>query len=335
MEREGTKSFRQNSNGGLASAAPYVLCGIVLVLLPLFVSQYFQTMMTKVFIFAILAMSLNLIFGYAGLVSLGHAAYFGVGAYTTGMLILRLGIKSFWLAAPGGVLMSIVFAALFGVIALRFSGVYFLMITFALGELLFSAAWKWRSMTGGDDGLWGIPAPELGLSWLSWNRTCFYYLAFLVLVVSFLALYRIIKSPFGRTLIGIRENETRMRSLGYNALAFKYLAFVLAGLFAGVAGVLFAYFRGFVSPSNLGIETSGLVLFIVIIGGSGTLCGPLIGTLFILLLEHFSSIYFPERWPMLLGFVFIVVAAYLQGGIGIYLVRLWDCLRYRHTGVMC
>lgn len=333
MGGEEPKLIGQVWHKQLVSFAPYIGFGIIFIMLPLFIPSYFQTMMTKILIFTIFAISLDLIFGYTGLISLGHAAYFGVAAYTTGILILRCGVESFWLAAPAGILMAVLAASVFGVISLRVSGIYFLLVTFALGQLLFWMAWKWRSVTGGDDGLSGIPAPALGPTWLTWNSVYFYYFVLVAFVICFVVLYRIVNSPFGRALVGIRENEHRMRCLGYNVWACKYVAFVLGGLFAGIAGVFFAYFRGFVAPSSLSIETSALVLFMVIIGGAGTLFGSLFGAGILLFLQDFSSIYFPERWPLILGVVFIVVAMYFRGGIIVYLLESWRRVKYWYGSV--
>jgi len=275
-------------------------------------------------------MSCDLILGYTGLPTLGHAAYFGVAAYTTGIITVRYGVESFWLVAPAAILMTILVTSLFGLIALRVSGIYFLLITFALGEVLFHVAWRWRSMTGGSDGLPGIPAPDFGLPWLTNTPYFSYYFTFLAFVVCFLLLRRIVNSPFGRTLKGIRENERRMTTLGFNTWKHKYVAFVMGGLFAGIAGLLFAYFYSFVVTETLGIENSALVMFMVIIGGAGTLFGSLIGSGLILLLEHFASIYIPERWPFLLGLVFIAAAMYFRGGIGIHLLRWCEKVKHRY-----
>lgn len=324
------KAVRQPWNRLLLSAILYIVCGFVLITLPFFTPLYFQSQVTKIFIFTIFAMSLNLLWGYTGLISLGHAAYFGVGAYATGILILRCGVESFWLAAPAGIFMAVLVAAIFGLIALRVSHVYFLLVTFALGELLFHIAEKWTSVTGGSNGLSGIPPPDLGLPWLTGNPYFSYYFIFAGLVICFLIIGQIVSSPFGRHLKGIRENEVRMQCLGFNTWPHKYLAFILGGLFAGVAGVLYAYSYGLVAPANIGIQMSGLVLFMVIIGGSGMLFGPLIGAGVVLFLQYFSSMYTPERWPLILGATFVVAAIYFHRGIGIYLLSLWKRVMYRY-----
>lgn len=290
-------------------------------------------MLTKVLIFAIFAMSLDLILGYTGLLSLGHAAFFGMAGYATGILMVHYGTESLWLVIPLGILTAGIVAVIIGYIALRVSGVYFLLVTLAFGQLLSVAAVKWRMMTGGTDGLVGIAYPHLGLPGFTWTDSRFYYLVFLAFAICFFLLFRITHSSFGRALVGIRENEQRMQFLGYNTWAHKYVAFIIAGLFAGVAGVLFAPFYGIMVPEHLGLTTSAMVMLMVIIGGAGTLFGPVIGAGLIVLLEHIASICSPERWPLILGGVFVICVMFLRGGFGFYLSRLWRKVRHQYGSV--
>ncbi len=279
-------------------------------------------MVIKILVFGIFALSLNILWGYTGLFSLGHAAYFGVAGYTSGILLVNLGIKNFWITAPVGFLTAVVFAAILAVPALRMSGAYFLMVTLAMGELIFSVAEKWRSVTHGGDGLVGISLPNLHLGF-TMNNLYFYYLVFIFFIVCGFLIYRIVNSPFGDALQGIRENEPRMRSLGYNTWLYKYMAFVIGGLFAGVAGVLFGHFTGIMAPGHIGIVTSTLVMLMVILGGSSTIFGPVLGAAIVLILEHVASIYAPERWPLILGAVFVMAVMFLRGGISLHLLKLW------------
>ena len=279
-------------------------------------------MVIKILIFGIFALSLNILWGYTGLFSLGHAAYFGVAGYTSGILLVNLGIKNFWITAPAGVLTAVVFAAILAVPALRMSGAYFLMVTLAMGELIFSVAEKWRSVTYGGDGLVGISLPNLHLGF-TMNNFYFYYLVFIFFIVCSFLIYRIVNSPFGDALQGVRENEPRMRSLGYNTWLYKYMAFVIGGLFAGVAGVLFGHFTGIMAPGHIGIMTSTLVMLMVILGGSSVIFGPVLGAAIVLILEHVASIYAPERWPLILGVVFVMAVMFLRGGISLHLLKLW------------
>jgi branched-chain amino acid transport system permease protein len=305
--------------------APYIVTGLILLVLglPPVLPTYFLSMLTKVLIFAIFAISLDLIIGYTGLLSLGHAAFLGVAGYTAGVLMVHYGISSLWLVMPLAILASGIFAAVIGYMSLRVSGVYFLLVTLAFGQLLSVAAVKWRAMTGGTDGLVGIKYPGLGIPGFTWTDTSFYYLVFLAFVICFFLLHRIVNSAFGRALVGIRENELRMQSLGYNTWAHKYVAFIIGGAFAGVAGALLAFFYGIMVPSRLGIITSTSAMLMVIIGGAGTLFGPVIGAGVIVLLEHIASIYTPERWPLILGGVFVICVLFIRGGFGTYLSRFW------------
>ena len=326
-------SNRPPWRGWLLSLSPYIGIVLVLLVLPSFLSPYLVTMVTKVLIFAIFAMSLDLILGYTGLLSLGHAAYLGIAGYTAGILMVHFGFDSLWVVMPLGVLSAGIFAAIIGYVSLRVSGVYFLLVTLAFGQLLSVVAVKWRAMTGGTDGLVGITYPDLGLSGFTWTASSFYYLAFLAFVICFFLLHRITNSPFGRALVGIRENEPRMKCLGYNTWAHKYIAFIIAGLFAGVAGVLFAPLYKIMVPTHLGLTTSASVMLMVIIGGAGTLFGPAIGAALIVLLEHFASIYTPERWPLILGGVFVLCVLFMRGGFGIYLSKFWRKVRLQYGNI--
>ena len=322
MTETGADSPGINRKSWLKQSAPYVVLCAMIILLPFFVSAYIQSMVIKILVFGIFALSLNILWGYTGLFSLGHAAYFGVAGYTSGILLVNLGIKNFWITAPAGVLTAVVFAAILAVPALRMSGAYFLMVTLAMGELIFSVAEKWRSVTHGGDGLVGISLPNLHLGF-TMNNLYFYYLVFIFFIVCGFLIYRIVNSPFGDALQGIRENEPRMRSLGYNTWLYKYMAFVVGGLFAGVAGVLFGHFTGIMAPGHIGIMTSTLVMLMVILGGSSVIFGPVLGAAIVLILEHVASIYAPERWPLILGAVFVMAVMFLRGGISLHLLKLW------------
>jgi branched-chain amino acid transport system permease protein len=285
----------------------------VLIALPAVLSSYQLSLVTKMLIFGIFAMSLDLLLGYAGLPSLGHAAYFGVAAYTVGLLALRVA-NNFWLDFPAGLLMAAGVSALFGLFALRTRGSYFLMITLALGQVLWGIAFGWRSLTGGDDGLPSVPRPDLSLPWALTDGVPFYYFVLIFFALAVGALALIVSSPFGRALVGVRESERRMEVLGYDVWRYKYVAFILAGFFAGLAGNLFVYFNGFVSPSYLNILFSASALLMVILGGSGTLLGPAIGAAAIVGLENFISGYV-ERWVLVLGVIYVLVTLFAPNGL--------------------
>lgn len=328
------ETIMQPEGSQLINFAPYVAIGVILVILPAFLSSYLQSVMTRFLIFAIFAMGYNLAFGYAGLVSLGHAAYFGAGGYTIAVLKLHYGSDLFWVGTPLGIIVATLIAAIFGIIALRVSGIYFLLVTFALGQLLYSVAWnvKWLN-TPGMQGIAGLSLPTFGIAGFTLNTTSFYYLVLIVSLICFYLLSQMVNSPFGHALVGIREGEARMRSLGYNTWLYKYIAFVISGAFAGIAGVLFGYYNYLISPTHLGVGTSFLPMCMAIIGGIGMLLGPVIGALVIIFVELFASIMTPERWPLILGGLFVLAIMFAREGIGVYLWRLWNKVSHHYGSI--
>ena len=302
---------RMPRSSGLA--ALWSMGVIVLVTLPLVLSPYYVGLVVKMMVFALFAMSLDLLLGYAGMPSLGHAAYFGMGAYTTGLLALKAG-STVWFALPAGIAMAALTSIVFGLLALRTRGSYFLMITLALSQVLWGIAFGWRSLTGGDDGLPEVPRPNLSLPWSMSDNTPFYYFVLLFFVVGTVLLVRIVASPFGYVLRGIRESETRMLVLGYDVWRYKLVAFVVAAAFAGLAGCLYVYFNRFVSPDYVHVVRSAEVLLMVILGGAGTLLGPAVGAMLIVLLENLISTY-TERWVTVLGIIYVLVALLAPNGI--------------------
>jgi branched-chain amino acid transport system permease protein len=302
-----------------------------LIALPPFVSSFLLTLLTQALIYAILAMSLDIILGYTGLASLGHAAYFGLGAYSVGILTTRYG-AGFGVALPTGVLVAVLVAAIFGLVALRATGVYFLMITLALGMVVWGLAHRWVTMTQGDNGISAIPRPDLGLPWSLSLSIPFYYFTLAGFLIAFSILRMIVRSPFGQTLVGIRESESRMRTLGYHVWLHKYIGFVIAGGFGGFAGVLWAYYNGFVSPVDLQLATSVEVLLMVALGGRGTLIGPALGAGIIVLLKNLVSVY-THRWLLILGAVYILTIVYAPEGIVGAIKRRTKEVKPRAVGV--
>jgi branched-chain amino acid transport system permease protein len=284
----------------LAAAAP---------LLP----AYPLTLLTQACIAAMLAMSLDLLLGYTGLPSLGHAAYFGVGAYLVAILATDRQ-AGFAACLAIGIAAATLTAALFGLIAIRASGTYFLMITLALGMVVWGLAFRWVSLTKGDNGISGVPRPDLGPAVSLWAPVPFFYFALAAALATWALLALLVSSPFGLGLEGIRESESRMRALGYNVWLHKYLAFVLSGAFAGFAGVLWAYYNGFVSPADLQLVTSVETLLMVALGGPGTLVGPAIGAAIIVFLKNFASVY-TKRWLLILGAVYIGAILFAPRGL--------------------
>lgn len=317
------KPAGQPWQGQLIRFAVYVVIGLILIVLPIFLPMYLQSLMTKILAFAIFAISLDLIWGYTGLSSVGHAAFSGVAGYTTAILIRHYGAVTFLETAPWSILAATVFAAVFGIISLRVSGLYFLMVTLALGQALFSIAWEWYHVTGGAFGL-TIPPLKLGIHGFTTTAISLYYFVFILFIVCYFLLYRIINSPFGLVLQGIRDNEPRMRALGYNTWLYKYIAFIIAGFFAGISGVLFVHWNMLISPYQLGMIQSTYAVLCVILGGAGTLIGPVIGAAVVVGLEYGASLYNPERWPLFLGIIFVISVVFLRGGVYPRLNKLWQ-----------
>lgn len=289
---------------------------VILSLLPQFVSSYYVRLLSLVLIYAIFAMSLDIILGYGGLPSLGHAASFGSSAYMVAILNVKVFHGSHWgIELAAGLLFAALVAAVFAPLSLRTRGVYFLMVTLSLSMVLWAVAFKWRSLTGGDDGISRISPPDIGF--IPWDLSLpanYYYFVLLFFMIAVILMYLILGSPFGHVLMGIHENETRMASMGYNVWFYRYVALIIAGTFAGLAGILAAYYNTFVSPSLLHISTSAEGLFMVILGGQGTLFGAAIGAAVIVLVKHLLSTY-TDRWPMILGILFMLFVILTPRGV--------------------
>jgi len=270
---------------------------------------------TRAMAFAILAMSVDLLLGYTGMASMGQAAYFGVGAYLTAVLATKFHFGmgwDFWLVVVLGILIGAGLAALFGLFAIRAGGVYFLMITLALGQCVWGLAYRWNSLTGGDNGINLSGRPNFGLD--LGNEVIFFYLVFGFFAVSMLMMYVLVRSPFGQSLAGIRERELRMQILGYNTWLHKYIAFIIAGGFGGLAGVLWAHTNGHVSPETVVLTTSVDALLMVVLGGAGTLIGATIGTAIVFGLREYLSTLVPW-WQYALGGVYVLTILYLPMGL--------------------
>jgi branched-chain amino acid transport system permease protein len=293
---------------------PFLLTSVLLVSIPFIVpSQYFTTLATQILIFSIFTMGLNLLLGYMGMASLGHGALFGVGAYVPALLGKYL-TQNMWLGMGSGIFMAVLFSIFFALISIRISGVYFIFITLALGQLVWALVFGWKSFTGGDEGLSGALQPHLFSSLTLTGGSSFYYFAlFFFLLVAF-AIYRLIRSPFGQAVIGIRENESRMKALGYNVWLYKFITFIISGTISGFAGVLWAYYTGFVSPADASFARSTEAVLMVILGGSGTFLGPLVGTTIIVIIKNIVSIY-TQRWTFVLGLAYILIILFAEKGV--------------------
>ncbi len=284
---------------------------------------------SEIWIFAIFGLALNLLLGYTGMLSFGQSTFFGSAAYVAGWLLKHYGINVF--AALGiGVGVGALSALLVGYLCVQRSGLYFIMLTFALNQLFYFIAYQWTSVTGGEDGMPGIPRPTV--MGLSFDDALTYYAFVVVLFLASLWLMkRIVESPLGKILQAIRENEVRAEAVGYAVPRFKLLAFVIAGAFSGLAGVLYAMLFGIVPLEAIGFVVSGNVVFATLIGGSGSLYGPIIGSfVFIWLSESVSTIW--ARWPLLLGVAFVIVVLFFRGGVVEAWARFWTWRSSKQTG---
>ena len=299
----------------LIKKAPFSLISVAVLLLfalasPFLVDLSILGVLTKILIWGLFAMSLDLLVGYTALWSFGHAALFGAGAYATGILVTQFDIASFWITAPASIVITLLYSAVFGFISLRVSGIYFMLVTLALGEIAHNVIFPLKEWTGGEDGIVNIPYPGFIDS-----STGIYYFVLAVCLACFAFLHFFVRSPFGQTLKGIREDETRMKCLGYNVWLHKYIVFIIAGLFAGIAGILYAHYLGVLVPSDVSVMASGIPWLMVIIGGPGTLWGSLIGSTIVLSLQFYISLVTPQRWPLVMGATYILVVMVARKGI--------------------
>lgn len=280
----------------------------VAIAVPNLTTSFYVNLVSEVMIFGLLAMSIDILSGFTGLTSMGHAGIFGVSAYVVGYLLTKTEIPA-PVAMPIGVLASTVTAAVFALIAIRTNGVYFLMITLAEGMIVWGIAYRWSSVTGAENGIRGIHRPEMFEQ--SW---AFYYLVLVIFILLAIVMYRLVNSPFGLTLKGIRESESRMRTLGYNIALHKFIGFTVTGFTAGVGGALYALYNGFVSPSTVEFAKSAEGVLMVIVGGVGTLFGAVIGAAVIIFTRNIVSLY-TSRWPIVMGLIFVITILFVRDGL--------------------
>ena len=298
----------------------FVVFLIVLFLLPFFSGEYYVNLTSQIFIFAIFAASINLLLGYGGLPTLGHASYLGVAAYLAALLHLKAGMPAI-LIAPIAILGTTLMAGVFGLIALRAAGLGFLMLTLALSQVLWGTAYRWVSMTDGDNGLRGLTRPSpFGLD-LD-DARIFYWFALAVTVLAIWLMSRFVHSPFGAALKGTRDQARRMSALGHDVWMVRWVTFIYSGFWGAVSGLLFVYYHKYIHPVSLSLTNSAEGLLAVIAGGSGTLAGPLVGAAIVMLLKNYVSAYI-ERWNMLLGFVFVFIVVFMPEGVVPGVRRLW------------
>ncbi len=292
----------------------FAVIGVLLLVLPLIgTPEYVVTLATLMLIYGIAAMALDILVGFTGLVSFAQGAFFGVAAYGVGVATTEMGITNFFAVSGFSVMLAVGLSVIVGLIALRAKGVGFIILTLAINELMWGLAYQWVAVSGGDNGLIGFVRPELfGIS-LS-GTDSFYWFSFGVLAITGALMYLVVRSPFGLALKGIREQPRRMKALGYNVWVYQYMAFIVAAFFAGIAGVLIAYYNEFVGTSILNLAQSTQFLIMTILGGTGTLWGSLLGSGIIVALQNVISNY-TMRWEMILGAIYVAVVMWAPEGI--------------------
>jgi branched-chain amino acid transport system permease protein len=292
----------------------------LLILLPLMAPDFYTYTLALIFVVGLLTMSLNLAIGYAGLYQLHHGVFYGLGAYTVALLLVKTPLPA-WIGFLAGPLVAAVLSFLMGLLCIRLSKLYFGMLQISLGSLVWAIVLKWYSFTGGDNGIHGIPLPEI----LSSLHTAYYFIL-ITMVVCVLAIYVIVKSPLGATLQAIRDNPARSEAVGVNVKNHQLIGLVMAGFFAGIAGVLFVVLEGSVFPDLMFWTLSLEILIMCLLGGMFTFLGPLLGTAIIVTLRTFVGAY-TEYWTMIMGLVLMMLIFFLPQGVLGYLEERWKARR--------
>ena len=297
---------------------------IALALFPWTAGEYYINLASQIMIAALFAASLNLLVGYGGMTSLGHASYLGLAAYVSAWTFLKLGVNHAGAAAIALVSTTLI-ACVFGWLALRASGLSFLMITLALSQVLWGLGYRWVNVTNGDNGLSGLTRPEpFGIN-LD-GSIAYYNFTLIVVAIALYVIARFVNSPFGASLAGTRDQARRMSALGFDVWRIRWITFVFSSFLAAVAGLLYIYYHKYIHPSALAVSSSAEVLLGVIAGGSGTLVGPVIGAALVLLLKNYASAYI-ERWNTLMGVVFVLIVMFMPDGLVPGGKRLWARIR--------
>lgn len=281
---------------------------IFLLSVPYVLTAYPQTLVTEILIFGLFAMSIDILAGFAGRTSLGHGAIFGTAGYIVAYAVASTSGNP-WIAALLGIAGATAVAAIFGALAVRTSGVYFLLLTLALGMIVWGVVYRWTSVTGAENGIRGVTRPAA-----IQDPTVYYYFVLAIVALMVLAILRFVHSPFGQALRGIKESASRMRTLGYNVPLVLGIAFTMSGFFAGVAGVLVVFLNNFVSPNSVALTQSTQGLLMAILGGIGTLWGGFVGAAVMILLQNLISFY-TERWASILGLMFILTMLFAPEGL--------------------
>src|SRR5712664_3149502 len=277
---------------------------LVLAALPVWIGNpYYINVASQILLYAVLALALNVMVGYGGLVSLGHAGLFAMAGYG-GALVLQAG-HGHLLADLAAIVVAVVATAVFGLLSLRSTGIGFLMIPLALGQIVWGIAYRWAGLTNGDNGV-NVPSRPAPFGISLANASSFYFATLLVFVLAVVTIAVFVRSPFGASLCGTRDQARRMNALGYNVWLIRFFAFLFSGFWTGVAGVLFIYYNQFISPQVSALQTSAEALLMVISGGTATLLGPIVGAAIVVIMKNVVSAYV-ERWNMVLGIIFVVI----------------------------
>jgi branched-chain amino acid transport system permease protein len=306
-----------------------LLALVLLLILPKLLSEMYVNRVTEVLVYALFAVSFNLLFGFAGLLPFGHAACFGVGAYTAALIFKNFPAFPLLPTLLVALLASFAVAAIIGLFCVRLKASYFALISLSFQMFILAIAMKWRTLTYGDDGL-TVSRPDLSLAFLGTislrNIDNLYYFTLILVVLGVAACYLFLKTPLGNALICTRERDVRASFLGYNVFLTRYAAFIVAGVVAGLAGSLFVLYQEFLATSVLNVNTSMSAVFMTVIGGAGTFFGPVLGAAFYILFQDWVSS-LTKHWWILMGIIFVIIVMYLKGGIISLLpterIRLW------------
>jgi branched-chain amino acid transport system permease protein len=308
------------------SLITFLICATLFVALPLIIRhEFYVNLASQVLIYALFALSVNMMLGYGGMVSLGHAGYLGVAGYAC--ILLTIAGYDQLTAAIAALVLSTVAAGVFGMLSLRAPGLGFIMITLALGQIVWGIAYRANTLTGGDNGL-NHPARPMPFGIDIRDATSFYYFTLIVFAVALFFIWRFARSPFGASLMGTRDQPRRMRMLGHNVWLIRWLTFVLAGFWGSVASLLFVYYNLFLSPHALALQQSAEILLMAILGGASTLTGPIVGAAIITLVKNMVSTYV-ERWNTLLGMIFVIVIMFMPYGLVPGCRQLWRRMQRR------
>jgi len=275
---------------------------------PFVISEFYLTILCEALVMSLLALSFNLLFGYMGQLSFGQAAFYGLGGYAFAMLVTKVHLN-FWLSLVAGIIVPAIVGLIVGYFCVRLRGIYFAILTLAFGQLIFFIVFKWHNFTGGDDGIQGIFPPEFLKSPIA-----YYYFILIVFLVSAFVMWKIIHSPFGQTIISMRENAERTEFLGINIARYQLITFVVAAAFAGLAGAIWVPFYRSVAPSYLTWIKSGEPVMAAILGGPSLFFGPILG-MFIMTFFHAWVLGFTVYWPVVMGALILAVIFFLPGGI--------------------